>query len=304
MDTITLAELRSFVAVAKARGITGAGARLGLRKAAVSKALARLETKLSVRLFERSTRRLAITPAGELLLRRAEALLADVDELSAELEHDATDVRGTLTVAAPPELGVALVDRLFAPFLAEHPRLHFSLRLDYAFHDLFDPTIDLAFRVGAVKDESLVARPLGSFERVLVAASSFVRRHAPSTPSDLSKLPCLAFDELGFASSWLLTNGREERTVEGLGRFNARSYPAILEAARAGLGVAFLPHFVVAPLLATKQLARVLPRWRSPPVPLFLIHRVGQTRVRRVKAFLDHVSEHSTAQGSILTRSH
>jgi DNA-binding transcriptional LysR family regulator len=290
LETISFADLRCFLAIARNGSITKAGAELGVQKAAVSKALARLEQELGVKLFERSTRRLAITPAGSVLVDRAESLVSDVVALRQELQRDDREVGGTLTVAAPPELGVELTKRSFASYLEAYPRARLRLKLDYGFQDLFDPAIDLAFRIGDVKDESLVARPIWSFRRILVASPAFLARTSVRSPKDLSKVQCLGFDERSFDSSWSLNDGSALSAVDVEGRFAARSYPAILAAAEAGMGVAFLPEFVVARALDARQLARVLPRWSSPPAKVFLLYRPGHSRVRRVSAFVEHLA--------------
>jgi LysR family transcriptional activator of dmlA len=287
METVSLPDLRCFLAIADAGGITRAAKKLGLKKAAVSRSLARLEDALGVRVFERNTRRIAITRAGVLLRSRAESLLADVASLKSELRRDADEAHGSLTVAAPPDLGTSLTEGVFPSFLRDNPRVRLSLRLDYAYQDLFDPTIDLAFRIGAVMDESLHARPLWTFRRVLVASP---RASLPKAPAELARTPCLLFDPTTFDASFTLTDGRTKKTVSVEGRFAANGYPAVLAAARTGAGVAFLPEFVVAPLLQRNELVRVLPQWSSPPITTFLVHRVGQSRVRRVRAFLDHVA--------------
>jgi len=289
METLSLADLRCFLAIVKSGNITRAGAELGLQKAAVSKALARLEEELGVKLFERSTRRLAITRAGSVLQKRAESLLADVEVLRSEVGRDEREVGGTLTIAAPPELGVALTGHSFASYLESYPRVRLALKLDYAYHDLFDPEIDVAFRIGEVRDESLVARPLWTFQRVLVASDALLARHKLRSPADLEQTPCLAFDERGFRSSLRLVHGDESRSVEVDSRFGARSYPALVAAAQSGLGVACLPEFVVAPLVERGQLLRVLPRWRSDEMTVSLVYRPGQARVRRVGALIEHL---------------
>jgi DNA-binding transcriptional LysR family regulator len=290
LETISFADLRCFLGIARHGSITKAGAALGLQKAAVSKALARLEQELGVKLFERSTRRLAITPAGSVLVDRAESLVSDVASLRQELQQDDRDVGGTLTVAAPPELGVELTQRIFASYVEAYPRARLRLKLDYAYQDLFDPAIDLAFRIGDVKDESLVARPLWSFRRVLVASPAFIARNPVRSPADLSKVPCLGFDERSFDSSWSLSDGAGVRAVDVEGRFAARSYPAILAAAGAGMGVAFLPEFVAGRALQARELARVLARWSSAPATVSLLYRPGHSRVRRVSAFVEHLA--------------
>jgi DNA-binding transcriptional LysR family regulator len=290
METISFADIRCFLTIARSGSLTRAGELLGLQRAAVSKSLARLEQALGVELFARSTRRLAITRAGSVLQGRAESLVSDIEALRHELQREEKEVGGALTVAAPPELGVGLTSQVFAPFVEAHPRVRLRLKLDYGYEDLFDPDIDLAFRVGDVQDESLVARPLWAFRRVIVASPSLARRLALKTAADLSRAPCLGFDDHTFRSSWSLTDGDVSRTVDVEGRFAARSYPAILAAACAGLGAAYLPEFVVAPFLKSGGLARVLSRWSSEPKTISLLYRPGHSRVRRVSAFAEHLA--------------
>ena len=289
---MTIADLRTFLAIARALGITRAAKTLGVPKAAVSKSLARLERQLGAQLFHRSTRRIAITRAGALLQRRAEAIVADTESLVAELRRDERELRGRLCIAGPPELGVWLTERLFAAYLKERPHVRLTLKLDYGLHDLFDPDIDLTFRIGSVRDENLVARPLGTFVRVLVASPELERHAKDSNLDALKQLPCIAFDEQAHTSTWTLSNGATAKTIEVNGAFAARSYPAILAAARAGLGIAFLPDFVVEAAVKRKELVRVLRSWSSPAQTLHLMHRVGHARVERVAAMLRLISAH------------
>lgn len=290
METISFADLRCFLAIAKSGSLTRAGARLGLQKAAVSKSLARLEGELGVKLFERNTRRLAITRAGRVLEGRAESLVSDVQSLRQEVLREDREIGGTLTVAAPPELGVALTSSLFAPFVQEHPRARLRLKLDYGYEDLFDPEIDLAFRVGDAKDDSVVARPIWTFRRVVVASPSLAKGLALRTAADLCRAPCLGFDDRGFAYRWSLTDGSSTVSVDVDGRFSARSYPAIVAAASVGLGAALLPEFVVAPFLKSGDLVRVLPRWGSDLNTISLLYRPGHSRVRKVGAFAERLA--------------
>jgi DNA-binding transcriptional LysR family regulator len=154
-------------------------------------------------------------------------------------------------------------------------------------HDMFDPEIDLALRVGEVRDDSLVAHPLWTFRRVAVASPD--AREKLSTPADLAHISCLAFDERSFASTWTFTDTRSSCTVHVEGRFGARSYPALIAAASAGLGVAVVPEFVAAAPLRAMRLRRVLPRWGSPPMTIYAFHRVGQSRIRRVATFVEYL---------------
>jgi DNA-binding transcriptional LysR family regulator len=289
LETISVADLQCFLAIAQSGSLTRAGLRLGLQKAAVSKSLSRLEQELGVTLFERNTRRLAITRAGSILRTRAEGVISDMQALRTELRRDEREVAGTLTLAAPPELGVVMTRPVFAAYLAEHPRARLRLRLDYNYQDLFDPEIDVALRVGEVRDDTVVARPIWTFRRVLVASSAMLRDCPLKTPADLSRAPCLGFDEGNFSWRWAVTDGESSRTVDVKGRFVARSYPAALAAACAGVGVAFLPEFVVAPLIEQGALLRVLPRFGSELTTVWLLFRPGHSRVRRVSAFAERL---------------
>jgi len=292
METISLPDLRIFLEIAKSLHITSAAGTLRMPKGVVSKSLARLEQRLGATLFERSTRRLAITRAGLVLQRRAEGILFDVEGLLEEIRRDQHEIRGTICIAAPPELGVWLTDGLFAAYLQHNPHVRITLKLDYGFQDLFDPKIDMAFRIGEIKDESLVARSLGTMTRVLVASPEFSKRSRVTSFTALAHVPCLSFSEQEAPSTWALTDGKTTRTIEVDGRFAARSYPAIVAAARSGLGVAYLPDFVAAPWLDGGELVRVMPRWRSPPFSIFVLHRAGHQRSQRVAAMLALIAEH------------
>lgn len=290
---MAFSDLQYFLAIAKTGSLTRAGAQLGVQKGALSKALTRLEKQLGVKLFERSTRRLAITRAGGTLQIRAKSLVSELEALRDELRRDEREVSGTLTIVAPPELGVLLTRGLFTSYLAEHPRTRLRLKLDYGYQDLFDPEIDAALRIGEGRDDSLVARPLWTFRRVLVASAAFARRYTLKTLSDLAATPCLGFDERSFAWSWAVQDEKGVRELQVSGGFVARSYPALLAAACAGVGVAFLPEFVVAPLLEQRKLTRVLSRFASEQLRVSLLFRPGQRGVRRISSFTERLSQAS-----------
>jgi DNA-binding transcriptional LysR family regulator len=199
-------------------------------------------------------------------------------------------LRGALCIAAPPELAVWLTERLFAAYLAQHPHVRLALKLEYGFADLFDPEIDLAFRIGTVKDETMVARVVGAFRRILVAGRELSQR-CPRDVTELATVPCLSFSERESTSSWILTDGEKVVTTNVDGRYSARSYAALIAAARAGLGVVHIPDFVAAPYLERGELVQVFPQWSSPEQTVFLLHRVGHQRTRRVAALLELMAE-------------
>jgi DNA-binding transcriptional LysR family regulator len=146
-----------------------------------------------------------------------------------------------------------------------------------------------------VHDERLVARPLGAFQRVLVASAAYLDGRVLKSVDDLRSCNCLGFELDGDHTVWSLerTSERPRRTapegqqVEVRGNFAAKSFTAMVGAVGAGLGIAQMPEFLIRPHLARRSLVRVLPEWASPPIPVLLVHRFGHERIARVRAVLD-----------------
>lgn len=292
-ETIGLRELRAYAAAARRLNLTAAAADLGVPKSTVSKAVAHLERRLGVRLLERTSRRVALTGAGSLLLARAESLLAEADQLARDMHEETHRPSGTVRLAAPPELGTLLAAGFVAPVLAAHPRLAITLRVDYAFEDLMAPEVDVAFRVGSIHDDRLVARTLGVFRRELVASAAYLAGRRLRAPADLGRCNCLTLGAAATAATWTLepraarAGSREPVEVAVHGNFAARSFTALLEAARAGLGVARVPDFLAHPAIARGEVQAVLPAWGAPASAVFLVHRFGHERVRRVEVVIE-----------------
>lgn len=292
-ETIEARELRLFQRVAELKSVTRTAEEFRLTKSTVSKALSALEAKLGVALLERSSRRIEVTRAGELLLGRARSLVAELDGLAQDVRELQDEVRGQLTVAAPPDLGALFAESLFPAFLAEYPGLHLSLVLDYGFADLQDPAIDVAIRVGSVRDERLVARAIGRVVRILVASPAFARARPMSSPKDLEAHPALVFSEGPSLVPWRLSNGRRNVEVMVSGPLRARSLPVLVRAAAAGLGVALVPELLAHEALQSGRLTRILETWSQSDAQILLVHRFGQHRLRRVAAFIEFAKAHA-----------
>jgi DNA-binding transcriptional LysR family regulator len=289
-ETIDAHLLRVFVEVARRRGVTAAGEALGQPKSHVSKALTRLEHALGARLLERSTRRVALSPTGEALLGRAESILAELDRLVEDVHAQTESVHGIIRVTAPPEFGTLLARRFFPAVLDANPGLALAVELGYRFEDLFDPRFDVAFRVGSFRDDRLVARKLGHFTRILVASPAYLAHRPVRAIEDLVDCNCLAFSGTEHSATWTFEHRSPMRRAE---RMPARSVPirgslamhgfaSLQAAAEAGLGVARLPDFVAVDAIASGALARVLPDWACTPSDVYLVHRFGHDRIKRV----------------------
>jgi len=290
-ETIETALLRSFAEVARRRSVTAAGEALGLPKSAVSKHVSALERRVGARLLERSTRRVAPTQTGLVLLARAESILAELDQLKEDVREQSELLRGVVHVTAPWELGTLLAERFFPALLDKHPALEVTLDLGYAFDDLLDPRYDLAFRVGDVHDDRLVARRVGGLRRILVASRGYLAAHRVRALPDLTRCNCLAFSPAEREARWTLEKDGRSEEVPVRGNFAARGFTALVHAAKAGLGVARVPSFSAHDAIAAGSLVRVLPGWAAPASEVLVVHRFGHERVRRVKAVLDAAQE-------------
>ncbi|MBI1891163.1 MAG: LysR family transcriptional regulator [Burkholderiales bacterium] len=285
-ETIILADLRVFLEVAKLLSITRAGDALGVPKSAVSKTLTRLEGQLGVRLLERSSRRVALTPAGRLLTVKAESLLTEAEFLTKSLREERNEPRGTVRMTAPPELGTLFIERVVPLILREYPELRIAMKLAYDFDDLQEPAIDIALRVGQVHDERLVGSAIGEFSRILVASPAYLKTNPLRRPADLADHHCLVFSGNENTAEWEFVRGGVIEKVRVAGNLAVRSFTAQLHAARAGLGVVRGPMFVASEWIKRGELVRALPGWQAMPVTVFAVHRFGHERIARVAAVL------------------
>ena len=283
-------ELRVFCEVARAGGITAAASNLDMAKSAVSKQLSRLEARLKVKLFARSSRRVSLTREGERLLPRIESILAEGARLIEDAHEDTFRTAGTVRIAATPDFG-GLVARKFLPVLLDrYPELAVTMRLDYGFEDLQDPAIDLAIRIGRVSDERLVAHRLGEFRRIVVASPTFAERHELAHPTDLATVNCLIFSGNSVRSEWTLEHRYDEGSTEQVsvqGNTAVRGFAAIAGLAETGCGVCCVPDFVVRGVISEGRLVHCLPEWATRPTPVYLAYRFGADRIGRVRAVID-----------------
>lgn len=285
--TIGLGALHVFHTVARLGGISAAANHLGMAKSGVSRHVAQLEEHFAVRLLERGSRSVRLTPVGRKLDERIQSILAEIDLLGDIAHAERAGVSGQVTIAATPEFGALVAERLFPEVRQRHPDLSLVMRTGYTFEDMQDPNTDLAVRIGSVDDENLVARPIGSFSRWLVAAPQVNATASVKTPYDLKSRPCLTFRGDRPSAAWRLISGKGEAAVEVSGPFAVRNFTILNQLARAGHGIAFLPNFMLDDDLTRGFLVRCLPEWASPATPVFLTFRPGARKVARISAVLD-----------------
>ena len=279
-----VAELRSFVLAAKD---------LELSKATISKAIARLEKRLGARLFNRTSRRLALTDAGQLLLDRAARILAEGEAAESEVHAQSASPRGLVRLAVPMSFGLREVALLLPEFLAEYPGVLVDLHLSDELVDLIGTGFDAALRIAALPDSSLRARRLRGVSRNLVAAPSYLKRHGrPAHPRELLHHACLCYAYLPTPDVWRFVNkAGEVAQVRPAGPLRANNADALAPALLAGLGLAVQPDFVVGEAIEDGRLEAVMPDWSPPPIALHLVMPPGGPRPARVEVLAAFLSE-------------
>lgn len=281
----------TFAAVVEHRSFSAAATAIGVNKATVSKAIARLEARLGVSLFHRTSRRLALTEAGTPLAEHARRLLADALVLEEAARDGAAALAGRIRVAAPLGFGIATVAPLIARFLADHPAIEIDLTLSDAQVDLVALGIDVGLRIADLADSSLRARRLGGIRAHLVAAPAYLATtDVPVHPADLTTHRLLAYTNV--SGPWRFRRGDEEVAVPPSGPLRADSGEALLHALLSGLGIARLPGFIVGPSLGSGALVELLPDWPAPAIGLYLLTPPSPLRPARVEALIAFLSEH------------
>jgi DNA-binding transcriptional LysR family regulator len=284
-----LDKMATFVRVLEAGSFSAAAKQLRISPAAVSRQIATLEGELGVTLLQRSTRRMSVTSDGERYYERCLRILRDVDEAQAIGRGGALE--GFLSVSAPVTFGLACVVPHLHALMTQHLRLRLDLRLEDRPIDLVVDGVDVAIRVGLPAPDStgLVAQPLLSFRRALVAAPAYLKRRGePKTPEALARHDALSFSA-GFADSWTLASGEREARVRVNAVFRSNALFALRDLAVAGAGVTMLPKWFVAGEVRRRALRFVLPAWQGEPVPVNAIYRVEQRGAPRVRALIEHL---------------
>ena len=281
-----LDELAVFVAIIEAGSLVNAARRLRRSPPAVTRALSALEERIGLRLVERTTRRLAPTEAGSALADRARGLLANYDQ--AMLGVSRAPVRGVLRITAPVQYGRCHVAPIVSAFLNEYPEVRVELSLNDRNVDLIEEGFDLAVRIGALADSSLVARQVGSVRRVVVASPEYLaRRGVPLTPPDLAAHDTIFGMARSSAREWRFGPSARGVTVRLAPRLLVDDVEAQLQAAQAGRGIARPLSYQVTEQLAAGSLIRLLQDFEPESLPVQLVTPSRAYMAAKIRAFLD-----------------
>lgn len=288
-----LNSLLVFAAVAETGGFTSAAEQLGVAKAKVSLDVSRLEAQLGISLFSRTTRRVALTDAGQMLHAECIPLLRGVQEALSHVGGGGAALTGTLRISAAVDHAVQSLSRAVSTFAQLHPQLQIDLRTSDRVADLVKEGIDLAIRIGWLRDSSLRATQLGEFSQCVVAAPAYLERAGhPKQPEDLARHEWVALSLLPTPLTWKFTSARGgTRTVRMAGRLRTDSSATLRGLLLSGAGVSAMDHFSVAEGLRQGHLVRVLPQWSLPSGGVYAVYPPGRHVPAKVRAFIDFYRE-------------
>lgn len=284
--------MKTFVAAAEAGSFTAAADRLGYSKKLVSKYIAQLEDRLGVRLFHRTTRQLSLTEAGQQYYPRCMRVIEELDAIEASLKAERGGLSGGLRIAAPVDFGSLYLQSLARRFQQMHPEVRFDLRLSDAFVDLADGGFDLAVRIGALEDSSLVAKRLAQSTVWAVAAPAYFR-DAPrlTSPQDLTLHPCVIDTNLRTGPRWQFSHGGSTSQVTVDGPFRVNSPTAARHLALAAAGIALVPDYIVAEDVSAGRLLRVLPEYATREMTVQALYLEARYMPLRLRRFIDFLGE-------------
>jgi DNA-binding transcriptional LysR family regulator len=286
--------LAVFAKVVELRSFAAAATELALSKATVSKAVTRLEQRLGARLFNRTSRRLALTDAGQKLSERAARLLADGEAAENEALAQSVAPRGLVRLAVPMTFGLKAVAPILPEFLAQYPDVAIDLHLSDAMVDLIGEGFDAGLRIASLPDSSLIARRLCAMPRYTVASPDYLKRHGrPTHPMQLAQHKCLGYAYLSTAGAWHFTNARgEQASVRPAGPLRVNNGEALMPALLAGLGIADLPEFIVGDAIAAGEVEVILKDWKQREGAVHLVTPPGGPRPARVEVLADFLAGH------------
>ena len=281
--------MMSFAAVANTGSFSAAAEQLNCSKAAVSRQIARLESSVGLKLLNRTTRNVSLTPAGRELYARCARIVDEVNETNQIMAGMLKSPRGDLKVNAPVVSTLFRISEIIPRFVKQYPDVRVHVNLSDSKVDLLHGTFDVAFWVGEPYDSALEAVKLRDFEMVLAGAPDyFRRRRKPATPTELKEHDCIIETHLSRPGEWRLSN---DQTISvSRGPLSSNSVRMTREAILSGMGIAFLPRFIVAQDIAEKRLTAILTDYVSARLPLYIMFPRGYYVLAKVKAFVDYLA--------------
>jgi DNA-binding transcriptional LysR family regulator len=287
-----LVSMAVFVAAVEAGSLVSAARRFSLSPSMAGKHVSAIEAQLNVRLLQRSTRMLKLTDVGQEYYLRCKRLLAEYEDANNEARDAQQTVRGVLHIAAPTTFGAMHLGSVIASYLAAYPDVAVETTLSDRYVDLLADGMDLAIRIGQLRDSELVARRLAPCRMVFCAAPSFLAQHGvPQTVAHLRRAPRLAFSEAVSAGDWTVTDPEgNPHLVDGTLRLVANNMQMLLAAALEGAGVAYGPTFVFGESIARGALRMLMPDHKTSDLAIHAVYPTKRHVSLNLRRFIEHLS--------------
>ncbi len=296
-----LGHMRTLVTVAKLGSFSAAAKELGVTPGMVSKQVKQLEDGLDVRLLHRTTRGVSLTDAGEFYLERVVDILHRIEDTESSLAALAGGPRGMLRIHSPPAFGTNVLTAVIAGFAREYPDVRVELSLEDEQPDVVVSRLDLVFRLGHLRDSSLVSRQVGAVPFVLCAAPAYLERHGvPVAPGSLDVFNCIVDGSIQVDRVWEFRVGTRRVAQPVDGSFYSPSTEAVIEAATEGLGIAYVPQYAVIEELEGGELVAIeMPGVSSLELPLYALYGSRDHVAAKIRDFLAYFVSHVDAASGV-----
>jgi DNA-binding transcriptional LysR family regulator len=286
--------MNAFISAVDEGSLAGASRRLGRSPAAVTRAVAALESMVGTRLLYRTTRVIRLTEAGQRYIASCRRILADLQEAELLAAGERTAPRGVLTVTAPLFFGRLYVRRLVDAYLEAYPQVQARLLLLDRTVNLLDEGIDVAVRIGHLPDSSLIAVKTGEVRRVVCASPGYLRRHKlPRQPVELASHNCIVFSAMTPTDTWTFTAGRGSdsvRTVRVRHRLTVTEAEAAIASAVEGHGITCVLSYQIERELKRGRLRLILEDFEAEPLPVHVVYPEARLSAAKTRAFVDFVT--------------
>lgn len=286
-------EMQTFVAVVGAGSFVHAAQTLGISKTAVSRYINELESRLGVRLLQRTTRRLSLTEEGEVFHARCEDLLNHLNEAEAEITSRSGEASGLLKINIPVSFGILHLAALWSDFASKHPKVSLDVTLSDRTVDLIEEGYDLAIRIAQLQSSSLVGRKLSSTRMVLCASPTYLRKFGkPKQPADLSRHTIFAYRHFSSRDEWTFAGPDGEVTVKTVPTIHSNNGDTCLAGALAHKGIILQPTFLVGSALQSGHLVEIMPQYKSIELGIYAVYPTRRFVSPKVRLLIDFLVDH------------
>ncbi len=289
MQQYDLVMLNAFRTVIEAKSFNGAAKQLGASTAAVSRRVSALESALGVKLLHRTTRKIDPTEAGKQFYEDVQNIFCTLEEAEERVREGRETIKGHLRVAAPSSFGVHCLSPIIPDFMKHYPELKAQFHLEDKQTDLVAEGIDVAIRIGFLKDSTLIATRIGTAPKVFCASPEYLKQHGePKKPAELATHSCLHYSLLSKKEEWHF----DAEKIEISGPLSTNNGEVLKEAAIQGMGIAMLPTFIVHDALRNGRLKPILASYSPEPFGLYAVRLSRHFTPAKVSVFIDYLKQH------------